>query len=420
MNVTLPSAEGDTTSTAVVGAGFVAKEVRDLAQAAVEAWGAEAVPEPEPEESVSPGRQLLVDSIRRFSPDDLTSPPPRQEWILYPYLPAGTVSILAGPGGSSKTTLLVALAVNRALGLPFFGGPMPRRGRTVILTTEDSRDDYLRKLAAVRHDLGDAFDPAAVAENVLLLDLAGTPVRLVESDRGNYFPTVLADDLAAVVSKHAPGTDLIVMETVSRLAGGIETNESLSILIEAGQRICRLTGAAVLPVAHVSQEAGRSGTTDAYAPRGGSALGDNGRSTLVLTSLTDKTAATFAPDADLPAGILNRLRVLVHPKSNGAEPAPPLLLERCSTPYGPVLRRAVLRSRQVDPGEQIDRLVSMIADLTAKGTPATEKRLRNYIAKIGCSEKKLPRLLDAALAASRVRKSETKCQGGGFPFEVVP
>jgi hypothetical protein len=367
------------------------------------------------------GRQLLAGNLHRFTVADLTSPPPRAEFILHPYIPAGTVTTLAGPGGSSKTTLLVYLAVCRALGHPFFGGTAPRRGRTAILTTEDTANDYRRKLAALRHEMGDAFDAAAVAENLILFDLAGVPVRLVESDRGGFYPTQAADDLADVLREQAAGTDLVIMETVSRLAGGVENNESLSILVEAAQRVCRLASTAVVLVAHTSQEAARQGFTDAYTPRGGSALGDNGRSTMVLTRLNDRTARDLAPGADLPPDALERTLVLAHAKSNGAPAAPPLLLERGSTPFGPVLRQAIIRPKAVDPDEQIARLVAVVTDLAAKGIPATEKRLRSYSAEIGTAEKRLPRLLDDAVAAGRLRQSDKKQgQGGGRPYEVVP
>ena len=313
-------------------------------------------------------RKLLSDSILIFTPDDLTSPPPVQQFILYPYIPAGTVTTLAGPGGSSKTTLLTYLAVCRALGIPFFGQALPTRGRTAIFTTEDGKNDYHRKLSALRHELGDLFDPEAVSRNVALFDLPGVPVRLVESNRGNFCPTALADDLAAVVVERLPGTDLIIMETVSRLAGGMETNESLSILVEAAQRLCKLARCAVLLVAHVSQEAGRQGFTDAYTARGGSALGDNGRSTIILTGLNENNRKLYAPDADLKKEDFKRLLVLAHPKCNYAPTADPILLQRVQTPFGPVLSPATLRAKNVDPAEQANRLREVIATLTTKGS----------------------------------------------------
>ena len=392
---------------------------------AAPAPGAPPPPEAPSEENAAadPGharRKQLSDSILIFTPDDLTSPPPVQQFILYPYIPAGTVTTLAGPGGSSKTTLLTYLAVCRALGIPFFGQALPTRGRTAIFTTEDGKNDYHRKLAALRHELGDLFDPEAVSRNVALFDLPGVPVRLVESNRGNFCPTALADDLAAVVLERLPGTDLIVMETVSRLAGGMETNESLSILVEAAQRLCKLARCAVLLVAHVSQEAGRQGFTDAYTARGGSALGDNGRSTIILTGLNENNRKLYAPDADLKKEDFKRLLVLAHPKCNYAPTADPILLQRAQTPFGPVLAPATLRPKNVDPAEQANRLREVVTTLTAKAIPATEKKLRGYAAEIGVAEKKLPRLLDEAVADGLIRQSEKKGQGGGYPYEVVP
>jgi RecA-family ATPase len=364
------------------------------------------------------GQALLLKALVRFTADDLSGPPPRQEFVLHPYIPAGNVTTLAGPGGSSKTTFLTALAVHRALGLPFFGCT-PRRGRTVIFTTEDGRDDYLRKLAALGHELGDTFDAATVAENVCLFDLAGVPVRLIEADRGNFHPTALADDLAAVLQEHVQGADLVVMETVSRLSGGMESNEALSILVESAQRVCRLASTAVLLAHHTGQDAGRSGSTDQWTPRGGSALGDNGRSTLVLTRLNEHNRKSFAPDADLSREDMERVLVLTHPKSNGCPSAKPMLLERVSTPFGPALRPFLLRPREVDSKAQLERLRAVAEELAAKGLEVTARRLRSYTAELGCSQRQVERLLDDAEAAGVLRRRTTGSRGGGTVYEVV-
>src|SRR5262249_28736761 len=154
----------------------------------------------------------------------------------------------------NKTTLITAVAVCRALGKPFLDGTAPSAGVTVILSTEDRLEDYRRKLAALRVEMGADFDPELVAEHVHFVDLSGVSIRMVRAEYGQYEPTSLPDVLAAVICEKAPKADLIVLETVSRLAGGAETNESLSILVESAQRLCKLTGAAVVLVHHVSQD----------------------------------------------------------------------------------------------------------------------------------------------------------------------
>jgi RecA-family ATPase len=351
----------------------------------------------------------------------LNADPPPPRFVLYPYIPVESVTVLAGPGASNKTTLTTYLAVCRALGLPFFGLPVPE-GKTAILTTEDSREDYLRKLAALRVELGDAFDAKRIAERVTLFDLPGHPVRLVEAERGTYRPTAFADDLATVLHEKAPGADLLIMETVSRLAGGIETNESLSILVEATQRVCRLAGVATQLVAHVGQETARLGVADAYAPRGGSAMGDNGRSTMILTRITKANRKEYAPGIELTADDYERLRVLVHAKSNHARSAKPLLLECHATQHGPVLRAAMLGAtaidREANTQAQIERLCHVVAELTAQGVDVTERKLRPRKDQIGCTERELDPLLAEAVASGKLRIPDRRTRGGGTVYEV--
>jgi len=222
---------------------------------------------------------------------------------------------------------------------------VPEEGETVILTTEDRIDDYHRKIAALRVHLGADFDAGLVASRLHFIDLAGTPVRFVASERGEMFiPTDHVDILAEVLRELAPRADWITLETVSRLTGGIENNSSLSILVEATQRLCKLTGPRVAAtlVAHVSQDAARNGTADAYSSRGGSALGDNGRSSMVLTGLNENNVEKFAPGVEIDPEQMKRLIVFAHPKGNGTPPTEPVILQRHSTPYGPVLELADL------------------------------------------------------------------------------
>ena len=297
---------------------------------------------PEPPTMPDP-TAYLRDAYRRLSVEDLTTDPPAQRFIVHPYIPERVVFVLAGVGGSNKTTFTTYLAVCRALGRPMWGTVNVAEGETVILSTEDRLIDYHRKLTALRHEFGEDFDARRVAERVHFFDLSGVVARLVANDHGQYRPTEMADDLAAVLAEKAPRADLVFMETVSRLAGGVETNDGLSIVVEAAQRIARLQPVAVGLVHHSSQNAGKEGDTSVYAVRGGTALVDNARSVLVLQKLTEESSKALCPDAELSAEERERIRVLAHAKSNGALAAKPLLLESAYTPHGPVLRPAMLR-----------------------------------------------------------------------------
>ena len=366
-----------------------------------------------------PIKSALLAGWHNLTPEDLRNDPPPQAFVWKPRIPAGQVTVLSGPGGSTKTTLLTNVAVCRALGLSFLDGTQPTEGETVILSTEDRLEDYRRKLAALRVELGADFNAERVAARVHFVDLSGVPIRMVAAEYGQYKPTSLPDLLAEVILERAPKADLIVLETVSRLAGGAETNESLSILVEAAQRLCKLTGAAVVLVHHVSQDAGRRGVADQYAGRGGSALSDNARSSLVLTHLTADNLKQYAPGATPSPQEMERLLVFAQPKSNGAKGAPALLLERHGNDHGPVLRLASLqRHRTESEAERIERLRGVVERLTGRGVAVSRTTLRDYTQDVGVSKDDLGKLVTEALAARAL--TETKRPGRGGGMQLLP
>lgn len=306
--------------------------------------GAEPLDRPEPGEDREPPKGNIFTSAHvQFSEKELLEDPPPLKFIVWPYVPAETVSILAGPGGSNKTTLMLYAAVCRALKRQMFKGVLPEEGETVILTTEDQLSDYRRKLAALREYMGADFDAKLVAERLHFFDLSGTPIRLIAADRGEQFiPTAHVEWLIEALRAKAPRADWLIAETVSRLAGGVENNASHSILVEAMQRVCRTAHVASTLVTHVSQDAARNGTADAYSARGGSALGDNGRASMVLTRLNENNREEFAKGFELAPEDLQRTLVWTLPKANGVAPQPARLLWRETTKFGPVLNDAEL------------------------------------------------------------------------------
>lgn len=313
-----------------------------------EAWeAAEVIDQRQPGEDApeaeAPKGNLFTRAHVQFSETELLEDPPPLKFIVWPYVPAETVSILAGPGGSNKTTLMLYAAVCRALKRQMFKGVLPEEGETVILTTEDQLSDYRRKLAALREYMGADFDAKLVAERLHFFDLSGAPVRLIAADRGEQFvPTAHVEWLVEALKAKAPRADWLIAETVSRLAGGVENNASHSILVEAMQRVCRTAHVASTLVTHVSQDAARNGTADAYSARGGSALGDNGRASMVLTRLNENNREEFAKGFELAPEDLQRTLVWTLPKANGVAPQPARLLWRETTKFGPVLNDAEL------------------------------------------------------------------------------
>lgn len=284
-------------------------------------------------------RSVFARNYRQLTVEELEADPPPFEFILEPYIPSKCVSVLTGPGGSNKTTLLLWLAVCRALGRSMFKGmKVPEEGETVIVTCEDRVSDYRRKLAGFRKHLGAEWNSKAIAERLHFFDLSGELVRFVQAERGEQFrPTALVDEFIVALKRKSPRATYVTVETISRVTGGVENNPAMAALVGAGEQICRQADLTLTYVGHVSQDAARSGRIDAYTARGGSALGDSGRSSIGMAPLLEDKREMYARGLDITAEALERTLVLAHTKTNGVAAAKPMLLYRESTRWGPVL-----------------------------------------------------------------------------------
>lgn len=262
----------------------------------------------------------------RFNAIELTEPPPPQAFIVKPYLPSGCACVLTGAGGTSKTGLMVALAVSICTGEPFLGEHVTA-GSVLIATAEDRRETLRRHVFANTRHL---HDIAPVTTRLFVKDLVGLDAKMTRQIDGE---TLVAGDVADLIdfALTIPDLRLVVLDTLSRLNGGSEDNEGLARFVEAMERIARETGATVLAAHHTGKQQMRDQMGDQYGGRGGSALSDNARSVLHLARVTADTKPLPANASELIAA--GRLLKLSHVKSNYASPADDVWLERRQTPH---------------------------------------------------------------------------------------
>lgn len=358
-----------------------------------------------------------------FSTADLTTDPPAKEFLWAGTIPAGDVGVFAAKGGAGKTALLTGLAIHRALGRPFLGRAV-KQGTTTIVTAEDGRDDYLRKLAAWRSwipDLALEANRAAIARHLHLVDLVGIPFKLITSKYGEYLATAHIEMLATAIAGRAPETDLIIIETVSRV-GGDEGNAAMSALVCAAEELARLTGAAVLLVAHVSQDAARRNIGDAYAPRGGTAIGANGRYTMTLTGLTDETTAELLPGVALSPQQQRELSVFRVPKINAAPEPEPVVLQIVPTRWGLVLRGYEVGNVQDEEERRRDArqatgesLLALAKRMAGVEQPLTVSRLSRGLHKEipGLTKQRIDSAVADAIEDGYLRQEARTGRGGG-------
>lgn len=370
----------------------------------------------------SPG---LAPRWRSFTVSELREAPPEKDFIWDGRIPLGDAGVLAGAGAGGKTSLLVGLAVHRAIGWPFLGRPV-KQGTTVFVSTEDGHAEYRRKLAAWKECIID-LDLELVSKHIHMVDLSGVPFRLIQSSFGDYIPTPQVEDLAALIRERAPDADLVVLETVSRL-GGDEGNPAMSVMVVAAEQLAAATKASVLLVTHVSKAASRERNGDAYAPRGGSAITDNGRYTITLTGIADDKAEDllgFKPTSE----VLEDLLVLAVPKINSAPRQKPVVIQRHPTPWGITLREYEGHGKTGDPGEvarhrrQVTgaRLRALVVRIAGQGgKPATINRIaENYRDEVGLAKSKVDRAVSEAIEDGYLAWGG-KVQGGGLSLVPGP
>jgi RecA-family ATPase len=286
----------------------------------------EAKPE-EPSADKVPGwlREALRKDTYTFQAEDLDVEPASVRCLWGHYIVAGEVNVLTGPGGCGKSSLLTGLALAGATGQAFLGRTT-REFQTVIFTTEDAVDDYKRKLHAWKYAYPGTWREAT--GRIHIIPLKGVPLALVESDYGQvHVAPGVVEALAERTRELVPdGEVLILVETVSRVSGGDETNAGAGMLVVALERLSLLTGGGTpVPVAHVGKENARQRQTDMYAARGGSALADNARSVLVLSRPPKELLEEHGLDE---TGEPDYLFVLAHAKHNRTPREPDLLLRR--------------------------------------------------------------------------------------------
>jgi hypothetical protein len=246
----------------------------------------------------SPPAPLLL-RRRTFRADDIGRKPEPVKTLWGNFIVAGQVNVLAGAGGTGKTTLLSGLALAGAAGVPFMERPT-QPFSTVVVSTEDDDEAYLRKL----HTWRDVIPRWKDADGrIHHLDLRGADFQLVRGSRSGRRLEVdvgCVERLASDIRTLVPDGDVFVpMETVSRLSGGEEGNEGAIKLVSALELLIRTTGVTPVLVAHTGKDQARNRVVDQYAARNASALTDNARSFLVL-SRPPKDDGDERPDRDLP------------------------------------------------------------------------------------------------------------------------
>jgi len=228
------------------------------------------------------------------------------EWLIEPIIPRYTAGILAASGGLGKSYLCLDACVRIAAGPGIvhqraMGGRIPRRGKAVMITAEDSR-------AAIHRRLNQIINPEEhkkLVDHFFMVPLpdAGGTRAYLECVGGTYRMTAEWDDICSEIIKIDP--EIVVIDPLQAVmqadandpAAGQAWWSSMSQLSAEAKT-------ASLTTHHMRKDGNIDGIASARAAiRGSSSLTDGCRLAMALwpASTDDRLAAEAALNEPLGA-----------------------------------------------------------------------------------------------------------------------
>lgn len=260
-------------------------------------------------------------SAEPFTEADLKSAQLAPPFIAQNYL-YRDLAILAGPGGTNKTTLALWECAHVVLGKPLYGLPT-QPTRSLFVTGEDGRERLAARLSALMDGMElSQGDRSTVLDGVRVLDLTGRPFRLCELDENGNIAT--SDDVSRLIDAFReldPG--IIHFDPLASFGAPEQSvNDAAQGAVNAARRIIRDLGCCVRILHHTGQLVARENIKDQYAPRGGSALSDGARMVHVISRPNESEPPPF------PVGPDDQVFVLSRAKGSYCGPQPDIFIKR--------------------------------------------------------------------------------------------
>jgi len=306
------------------------------------------------------------------------------------------------PGGTGKTTLTLWESVHIVLGLPLYGRPVASSGWVLIVTAEDRRERLVARLGKIM----DGMDIAPgqrqkVQQGLLIWDVTGQPVKLVQESDGNLVLTTLADDIIEMY-RDDPPVFVEIDPLVSFGASEQRVNDNEQALVLAARRIVNGLDCCVRYTHHTGKQNAREKTADQYSGRGGSALPDGCRMVGVLQTWSPNDSGGLRPPSDLSSTPDTQVIVYTRAKlSYAPSNLPRIWIKRDGYRFEWFAEQQISDSDAKT--ERVERLLAFLADELAKQRYHTKTSLRTAISKLGMTQVQINEAVDQALAGGDLR-----------------
>jgi len=332
-----------------------------------------------------------------------SAPPPRRSYVFSDQVTLGTMCVLGGSCGVSKTMLTLQIAIAAACGKNL-GHIQVGEGSSLLFLGEEDEAERDRRIGAICIHMG--ADHQLVEKRVKCFGAAGIDIRLTKKKDANAQATNLGDKVIQMAKEHATqsGAPLgIIAFDHARLVLGGDPNdaEDVTQLTRVLTHIARETGAAVFLLAHspksvISKQGNEINSADIA---GSTAFVDNSRASFMMWTMRDDEAKNHHVSSTERSEYVR----LENVKANYARTGGGYWLKRVYMPDWDVavLEPVYLQSKSLfQTKDTSDLQDKILRELRKKHGGVSERRLRDMAGKdgvLGASDSKVRHAIDAML-----------------------
>ncbi len=205
-----------------------------------------------------------------------------------------TIGFISSAGGTGKSMLALHLAFSLAdTSCKYNFEPIitrdTKRGRVTYLSLEDPQDVLEYRVKAITKHIGDYNIIDTISQNLFIYPLYGTGFQLF-NEKGELNSKVYKNLLDLGHTSR-----LLIIDTFRRLHNFDENNNgAMSELLSILETICNQTETTILLLHHQNKASLNDKNNSQTAMRGASALVDNARLVINLSTLSEKEAEAYS------------------------------------------------------------------------------------------------------------------------------
>ena len=261
---------------------------------AVEKLKEKQINDPDASTQAGKGKSEIIERLKSWKPADAAQVTEIRE-IKY-YVEGLIQSHLAGSlvsqGGTGKTSILMLLGIETALGGAWFGMAVTQ-GAFVLLSLDDAQEDLDACFAMIlREKAFTAVQVEMIRANVRLISLRSMKmtIKFAQKDGQSFSSTGLDQALIEGLSE-IQNLRCVALDTLRQFAGGTTNDDQLvTVATKAITSVADACGCAAIVNHHGTKQGAREGVVDQYSGAGSGALADNLRFVLNLSTVKTEDA----------------------------------------------------------------------------------------------------------------------------------